>query len=208
MTIKQIITQLTESGHNITFRIRTDGGIIVKSINGRKTGITEGNRIVREMIGEEGTLSEKRRVQTSYNVEKKIKKESLSKEFKRQIAKVQRGTRLRHNKATIKTSQVRYHIKTEGEEEAFNYLKRREKYFEGYAYDENVESLAKRVERLAIDTSISKEDKRELKKLAKDIRAKKGELLEKDMEQAHHLCYDGSKSIQERIQELRRLLKL
>lgn len=206
MTIKQIITQLTESGHNITFRIRSDGGIIVKSINGRKTGITEGNRIVREMIGEEGALSEARRVQTSFNVEKKIKKESLSKSIKSTIRKVQTQIKKQGNKGTIKTKQVRYHIKKDGEEEAMRYLKGRERYFKGYAYKVNVEALADRLERLALETDKA-EEKAEVQELVSKIRSMSEEFKEADIEPIYQIAYK-KKSVKQRIQEIKNRLHL
>lgn len=206
MTIRQIINQLTASGNEITFRIRSDGGIIVKAINGRKTGITEGNRIVREMFGEEGRLSEARRIQTSRNVETKIRKPQLSSTIKRQIAKVQKLTRTRGNVGRIKTSQVRYHIKMEGEEKALKYLKGREDYFKGKAYRDNVLHLADRLERMILETT-DESERAEVRELVDKIRSMADNFKEADIEPIYQIAYKR-KSVKARVQEIKARLHI
>ena len=68
--LRQVVKILNSQGHNIEYRNRTDGSIIVTSIDGRKTKIVEGNRTIRIMAGV--PLSEKRKTQTTRNVAEKI----------------------------------------------------------------------------------------------------------------------------------------
>ena len=47
--LRQVVKILNSQGHNIEYRNRTDGSIIVTAIDGRKTKIVEGNKIIRTM---------------------------------------------------------------------------------------------------------------------------------------------------------------
>ena len=61
----------------------------------------------------------------------------------KELKKVQRLWRKKKVKATITKKKLRWHIKEGGKREAWQYLKKMSRYGQGYAYEENVEYLAK-----------------------------------------------------------------
>ena len=73
MKLIDMVEELVSQGHKITFRHRTDGGIIITSIDGKKfTSLTEGNKTARSMV-EGGELSLAKAEQVKFNVNKYIK---------------------------------------------------------------------------------------------------------------------------------------
>ena len=51
MKLLDIVQILESEGHRISYRVRSDGGIIIKSIDGKKyKSLTEGNRTARSMV--------------------------------------------------------------------------------------------------------------------------------------------------------------
>ena len=73
MKLIDMVEELVSQGHKIKFRYRTDGGIIITSIDGKKfTSLTEGNKTARSMV-EGGELSMARAEQVKFNVNKYIK---------------------------------------------------------------------------------------------------------------------------------------
>lgn len=146
MTMREVVKQIESQGHLVKFRIRTDGGILITSIDGMKFSGAKGNSFARGMIGV--TLSEARAVQTAKNVQKYIKKKQLTEDLKKEIRKVQRKWRKNKIKAKgkVTTKKVRWNLENLGEKEARKKLRQMEKYAEGIAYSENVEWLAQRIE--------------------------------------------------------------
>ena len=58
LTMIKVVAELQAQGHTIDYYVRTDGGILIKSIDGKKyTGAT-GNAVARTMAG--ATISEAR----------------------------------------------------------------------------------------------------------------------------------------------------
>ena len=53
MTLRQIATQLQKAGHQITYRTRSDGGILITSIDGQRFKGASGNILARKMTGQE-----------------------------------------------------------------------------------------------------------------------------------------------------------
>lgn len=156
MKLIDIVEELVSEGHKITYRHRTDGGLIITSIDGKKfRSLTEGNRTARTMVVG-GELSEARMTQTSFNVRKYIKlpeseKKSIDDMLKRQLRKTQRAWRendVSRKAGRITTKKLRYYVRFEGKERAFQYLQGRERYAQGYANDENVRILIERMNRL------------------------------------------------------------
>ena len=112
--LRQVVKILNSQGHNIEYRNRTDGSIIVTSIDGRKTKIVEGNKIIRTMAGV--PLSEKRKAQTSRNVtEKIIKPIKISTRTRDMLAQAKKELEKSNVKMKLTTDRLREHIKLYGE---------------------------------------------------------------------------------------------
>lgn len=148
MTVKELVNKYISEGHKVTYRVRPDGGIIVTSVDGTKfTRAGTGNKYLRQVTGV--NLSEARMTQVKYNVAKFIKlKEGQHKasskgdslDLKKLTKKAQRIWRknatIGEGKVTIQ--KVRWLHKTYGEAVARDYLERRIRYSQGFAYEENV----------------------------------------------------------------------
>lgn len=148
MTLLDVVKQYVSEGHKVNYRVRSDGGIIITSVDGMKfTRTGEGNRYLRQVTG--ANLSATRMQQTSYNVQKFIKlKEGQHKasskgdtmDLKKLTKKAQREWRknktVGEGKVTIR--KVRWYQEHKGEEYTKDYLNRRMRYSQGWAYEENV----------------------------------------------------------------------
>lgn len=155
MTVKELIKALEDLGYDVIARKRTDGGYIITKINGQTFTGASGNSYARQVLGV--SLSPARMVQTQFNVEKYIKlkqgehkvTEKLDEDMLKELRKVQRIWRKTNIKGKITKRKLRGYIKEEGREGAKRYLERTARYGKGYAYEENVEYLAKYIEDVA-----------------------------------------------------------
>ena len=147
MSVKQIIEELKKMNKAVEYRKRTDGGYIITKIGNMTFEGSKGNAFAREILGI--TLSEAKMKQLEHNVGKfikgKKKKPTLDKEMKDLLRKVQREWRKRKVKGEITAIKLKQHIKDMGRKEAKRYLQRMSRYGQGYAYEENVFSLAQYV---------------------------------------------------------------
>lgn len=139
MSLIEIVERLQAEGNSISWRQRSDGGIIVTSINGRKFVGAEGNRIARFMVG--ATLSENRARQLESIRPKRVS--VLSNKIKYKIAKVQKKWKknVKPSQGKITTGKVRWNIEHLGEKEALRKLGEAEKYASGIAYGANIDRL-------------------------------------------------------------------
>lgn len=214
MKLINVVQELQAQGYKIKFRIRTDGGIIVTQVGSKKfTSLTEGNRYVRQLSGVE--LSEARRVQTSYNVQKFIKlKEGQKKasslgdtqELKKLTKKVQRywNTRKVVGEGRVTIRKVRWLAKHKGEEEAKLYLERRLQYAKGFAYDENVDYYVDVIKRMGLNTKYEEE----FSKIAEKLKNKKGQVREVEhLQKIHEVWYDSGKSLRQKLQEIKAIIE-
>lgn len=155
MTVHELIRELERLGYDVIARKRTDGGYIITKINGQTFTGASGNAYARQVLGV--NLSPARMAQTQFNVQKYIKlkegqhkaKDKLDEEMVRQLRKVQRIWRKSNIKGKITKVKLRGYIREEGKEGAKRYLERTARYGQGYAYEENVEYLAKYIEDVA-----------------------------------------------------------
>ena len=157
--LRDIVGQLRRQGHRIIYKVRKDGSIRITSIDGRKfsSRLSQGNMTARAMAGKpmsERALHQRR--QYSNRIRKhripKKKRAPLSPELKKAIRRAQRvirkATQGGKTVGTISTANVRHVLENEGEEAAINKLERAVRYFQGYAYEENVDALLMRVHML------------------------------------------------------------
>ena len=211
------VMELREKGYRIKFRTRSDGGIIVQSINGKRFTGAEGNRIVRELSG--NVLSEARERQLASNVSEFIrgqhtKKAPIEADLKKELRKAQAIWRKRglaeKGQGRILMKNVRKRIAREGMESAIQSLRNIERYARGYAYEENVTLLASRVSKMQMEIRGDDAEAQELRALVADtanyIMNKKDDFLEEWIEPINNEAYDRNKSVRERIVEIRRIL--
>lgn len=188
--LRQIVKILNSQGHNIEYRNRTDGSIIVTAIDGRKTKIVEGNRILRNMAGV--PLSEKRKAQTSRNVaEKIIKPIKISTRTRDMLSQAKKALEKSNVKMKLTTDRLREHIKLYGEEWAYDHTKKLKRYFQGYAYEENVDNLK----------NIFEDDFRKSKlrdKIIERIEKNKKKFKERDLQEILEIEYNRNKTMTRR----------
>ena len=147
MTLMEIVNQLLNTGNIVSYRVRSDGGIIITSINGQKYKGAEGNAQARRMVG--ATLSTARASQLAEIrppkgvSPKKRKKAPIRKEILDLTRKVQRKWKqnVDPSKGKITRRKVRWTIEHLGEEEALKRLRQAYRYALGLAYDSNIDSL-------------------------------------------------------------------
>lgn len=185
--LRQIVKILNSQGHNIEYRNRTDGSIIVTAIDGRKTKIVEGNRILRNMAGV--PLSEKRKAQTSRNVaEKIIKPIKISTRTRDMLSQAKKALEKSNVKMKLTTDRLREHIKLYGENWAYDHTKKLKRYFQGYAYEENVDNLK----------NIFEDDFRKSKlrdKIIERIEKNKKKFKERDLQEILEIEYNRNKTM-------------
>lgn len=185
--LRQVVKILNSQGHNIEYRNRTDGSIIVTAIDGRKTKIVEGNRILRKMA--DLPLSEKRKAQTSRNVtEKIIKPIKISTRTRDMLASAKKALEKSNVKMKLTTDRLREHIKLYGEQWAYDHTKKLKRYFQGYAYEENVDNLK----------NIFEDDFRKSKlrdKIIERIEKNKKKFKERDLQEILEIEYNRNKTM-------------
>ena len=185
--LRQVVKILNSQGHNIEYRNRTDGSIIVTAIDGRKTKIVEGNRTIRIMAGL--PLSEKRKAQTSRNVaEKIIKPIKISTRTRDMLEAAKKALEKSNVKMKLTTDRLREHIKLYGEQWAYDHTKKLKRYFQGYAYEENVDNLK----------NIFEDDFRKSKlrdKIIERIEKNKKKFKERDLQEILEIEYNRNKTM-------------
>ena len=144
MNTLEIIKALRLQGHKVSARKRTDGGWIITKIDRTKYKGAEGNMRARDLLGI--SYSKKRLEQARYNVTRfirgKKKQRTLEDEIKKELRRVQREWRKHNVKAEITAFHVKKHIKEAGMLGALDYLRRRRRYGQGFAYAENVYAVS------------------------------------------------------------------
>ena len=147
MTLRDIVSKLQQAGYKITYRNRTDGSIVVTSINGQKFKGAEGNKVVRFMAGE--TLSTHRAKQLTKitrtrrsKLPKPITPQSLEQQRKRVVRKWRKAGL----EGSIAKSNLEAVIRDRGIAGAKTYLDNMEKRAEGYANEGEVEALIQRLQ--------------------------------------------------------------
>lgn len=165
-----VVKMLRLQGHDVQYRKRSDGGILITKIDGQTFKLAQGNTLAREIVGV--TLSEARKEQlkeigktlykTQYNPATKQvetytltpaqrKKIPLTQDLKKLLRKAQRLQKKTKVDAKVTTSKVRYQLTKYGEEEAKTKLLERIRYYQGYAYTENVRWLIRRLNAINYD---------------------------------------------------------
>ena len=213
MNLKQVVNQLRNEGHSVTYYVRKDGGILIKTIDGQRfTGAT-GNMYARAMTGT--TLSTKRATQLA-NITwsgKRAAKHIEDREIKRMLQRVQRkwNKAFPHKRGEIppvglKTSKkVKWSLEHRGREETIRLLSEAERYASGKAYTENIRQLADYVQDAA-----SKYQSSELQELADSIRENAWMINEDAIKPAYDELYElnKGKDIRDIVKNVKRILQI
>ena len=173
MNLRQVVSKLQSQGHKVEFRVRSDGGIIIKRIDSQRfTYGASGNVAARKMVGEGATLSEARERQLEYATREHKAKPSLDEEIESEYNRVKKIWRKTfkskkgkpHHAGYFGKSRIQYSMKHYGKEEALRRIREAERYATGYAYTKNVYILASFIKIAANDYHSD-----ELLKLAEDV---------------------------------------
>ena len=192
MTTREVVNELRKRGHKIKYRVRSDGGILITSMDGVKYTGAAGNKIARTLLGDEAALSQARKTQLKIIKPAKgpkPKEDVLQGRIQTRIKQVQKA----YNKNKVPLSQgritkrlIRKIVQEEGMETAYRKLAQAERYAEGFAISKVVEALADYVDM----TASLMEDNEELYKLSEDIRANDGVIRDEWIQPAYKKLYE------------------
>lgn len=165
LSTRQLVETLQKSGHQVTYRIRKDGGVLITSIDGSKFKGATGNKVARFILGE--SISERRAQQLVTITHRRKQKfrprpttpDALEKTRKRVMRKW-RKTKLR---GSISKRNLERMIEDRGVEGAAKYLEEMERRAEGYALPNQIEGLLARIEQDKVNAT--EEDKQYLQML-------------------------------------------
>ena len=193
MNLKQVVNTLRNEGHAVTYYVRKDGGILIKTIDGQRfTGAT-GNMYARAMTG--ATLSTKRATQLAKITwsGKRAASYFQDREIKRLLQRVQRkwNKAFPHKRGEapevgLKTSKkVRWSLEHKGREETIRLLKEAERYATGKAYSKNIQYLASEIKQAA-----EKLNSKALQELFEFIKENAWKIKEESILEAYHTLYE------------------
>lgn len=151
-----VVRILQNQGHSVQWRKRTDGGIIITSIDGVKYKAAEGNKRAREITGLALGSARERSLEV-INFPGNTKRgrghkttDIVDEEIKKQLRRTQRIWRKNRPKTggviTIITIREKLAAGV-SKEDIIEALKQNERYALGIAYSENVRQLVQRLER-------------------------------------------------------------
>lgn len=198
MKMIEVVRLLQEQGHEVSFYVRKDGGILVKSIDGERfTKGASGNVRAREMTGAQ--ISEARSAQLKFATRaRKVKKPTLDdeiySEWKRVKKKWNKAFKAKggkkHHAGYFGWNRIKYSIDTYGKEEALRRIREAERYASGLAYSKNIEYLLFYVKDLATKTKSP-----DLAKLAEDIEENAYMIREESILPAYEALYKIDKGM-------------
>ena len=173
MSTRQLVEFLQGQGHQVTYHIRKDGGLLITSIDGTKYSGATGNKVARWMAGEQ--LSERRAQQLKTITKNRgVKKKKLPPPTPMTLEKTRQRVMRKWRKANLRGSiskrNLKQMIEDRGIEGASQYLEEMERRTEGKAYKASVEGLISRIEQDIV--SADEEDAEWLQKLIDLIRSK------------------------------------
>lgn len=196
MSLIEIVEKLQAEGHQINYRVRNDGGIIITEINGVKYKGAGGNAQARYLVG--ATLSEARQVQLQGIKKLAGRGRKLSKpsdDLLKQLRKVQRVWRknVDKSKGKITLKKLRWNIKHLGIERAKEKLNQAYRYALGLAYDENINALIDYIQ----GASNRLGNPQALERLITQIKANRDSIREDSIKPAYDELYELNNIIDE-----------
>ena len=172
-----VVMKLVEQGHSVRYYMRRDGGILIRSIDGRHFKGASGNIYARELTGT--TISEARMTQLKFatGTRKELRSATLKEinipdpiwdEYKKVKKIWDKAFKAKGGKASpvgyFTKARIKKALRDYGPEEAMRRISEAEKYATGIAYSKNVQQLAEHI--MSAGNQLQSE---ELMKLAKDI---------------------------------------
>lgn len=176
--MREIVTLLKELGHDIKYKERTDGGIRITSIDGKKYQASKGNKVAREITG--AKISDARLKQLSkISIKKGTKRSPVSDATREKIKAINENLKAREKAlkkqgitaklGRVRIKQFRENRATFGEDEAEAMLDKAMRYSSGLAYIENIQAI---IERLKLDAmSLKGEEANTFTRLADELQA-------------------------------------
>lgn len=220
MKMIEVVAKLQSQGHQVDFYVRKDGGILVRSIDGKKygqaynkkTGQLSGNQMAMKLAGT--TPSEARIAQLKYatrarRVKKPSPEDAVYKEWERVHKKWTKAFKSKkgkpHSAGYFGWGRIDYALKHGGKEEAMAVIARAERYASGIAYARNVEHLADYI----MDAS-AKLGSQELAQLANEIIENSLNIKEEWILPAYEALYDLNHGVEPKqvVKNVRRILRL
>lgn len=213
MTMREVVTSLQSRGHQVSFYVRKDGGILIKSIDGQRfPSGAKGNKIARFMVGE--NISEARSSQLKFATrQRKYKRPVLDDEVRQEWQRVKkkwnRAFKAKggkpHPAGYFGWKRINDSIKNYGKDEALRRIREAERYASGIAYSKNVEILAQFVKNAAINSQSD-----DLMKLADDIVMYAYSIKEEWIQPAYDELYKLNKGISPKqvAENTRKVLRL
>lgn len=194
-TMRQVVSQLQAEGHSVTYYIRKDGGILIRSIDGTKFFGASGNLVARQMTGV--TLSEKKshqltritkaRTTGDTAVDKALRK--LQREWKKSFP-YKKGEMPAVGKKTLRTT--KYYLAKYGKEATLRRLSESLRYAKGIAYTDNVLGLVAQIRQEA-----RRFNSEELFEVADLIEMNIDNILEKNIAPSYECLYNMENGLME-----------
>ena len=211
-TMRQIVTDLQFQGHSVTYYTRNDGGILIKSIDGVHYRGASGNKVARQLSGQE--ISEARMSQLKFATRaRKFKHPTLDDQVRAEWQRVKKKWNKAfkskggkpHPAGYFGWNRINRTIKMYGKEEALRRISEAEKYASGIAYSKNVEELASQI-KMAADKLHSAE----LTQLAKDLIENAYSIRDEWIKPAYEILYKLNKNTppEQVAQDVRKVLRL
>lgn len=149
MTTRQLVGQLKNQGYEVTYRIRSDGGVLITSINGQRFKGATGNKFARSLLGVE--LSQRRSQQLNKITRARRHYRLFGKvETPYDLEKFRKSVMRRWKKAGLTGSISKYNLQRIIEERGFEgaevYLREMERHTQGLAYYGQIEALLSRID--------------------------------------------------------------
>lgn len=219
MKLINIVKKARKEGIRISYRRRTDGGIIIKSINGRKYEGAKGNTALRFITGErisKENISLRRRIGFKEKRPEQMSLKNLFRKAQKEWRKANiiiKGTKSRLTTKGLKTT-----LSIEGEEGTRAKLIENIQYSRGIAYDVNVDFWSEKMldsKTEFKDSSFIKDEKSglsledRLNNVSDYLKDNKGNISENSIKEIHDLYYNHQNeeiSDEEYIEALEKLL--
>ena len=213
MKMIEVVHQLQRQGHSVSYYVRKDGGLLIKSIDGMQfPSGASGNAYARQLTG--SSLSEAREKQLKYATRQHVRKkmsidDEIEKEYKRVKRKWDKAFKAKegkpHHAGYFGKGRIEYTIKHYGKEEALRRIREAERYTSGLAYSKNVAILSTFVRNAGISYRSE-----ELIQLANDIDENAYAIREEWIDKAYEALYklDEGQPPQEVAASVRKILRL
>ena len=213
MNMRQIVAKLQIQGHRVSYYVRKDGGILIKSIDGEKfTTGASGNMRARQILGVQASearirqleYATRQRGRKKFDLDEEIEKEyqRVKKIWKRKIKPKKHQP---HPAGYFGRGRIEYAVKMHGKEEALRRIREAERYALGIAYSKNVEYLI-----MMVRDSGLKLNSQELLQLADDIQENIYNIKEEWIKPAYDELYKLNTGVSPKdvAKNTRRILRL